>query len=125
MRTSPWVGGKLPAMTLTKVDLPAPLSPMSPRTSPESSVRSTSLSAWMAPKCLDTDCNSRIGNPSSSASAHAKSPRSHRARLHLYYYFYHRPDRPAAQEAAALFRRAPCCTRTTAVTRAFIADLFE
>jgi hypothetical protein len=71
MRTSPWVGGKLPAMTLTKVDLPAPLSPMRPRTSPDSSVMSTSLSAWMAPKCLDTDCNSRIGNPVSSASAHA------------------------------------------------------
>ena len=76
MRTSPWVGGKLPAMTLTRVDLPAPLSPMSPRTSPDSSVRSTSLSAWMAPKCLDTDCSSRIGNPASSASAHAKSRRS-------------------------------------------------
>ena len=39
----------------------------------ESSVRSTSFSAWMAPKCLDTDCSSRIGNPASSASAHAKS----------------------------------------------------
>ena len=38
-------GGKLPAMTLTSVDLPAPLSPIRPRTSPASSVRSTSFSA--------------------------------------------------------------------------------
>ena len=34
-------GGKLPAMILTSVDLPAPLSPIRPTTSPGSSVRST------------------------------------------------------------------------------------
>ena len=33
-RSSPSLGGKLPAMSLTMVDLPAPLSPMRPTTSP-------------------------------------------------------------------------------------------
>ena len=66
-RISPWVGGKLPAMTLTSVDLPAPLSPMRPSTSPSSSVMSTSFSAWIAPKCLETERNSRIGAPALSS----------------------------------------------------------
>ena len=35
-RISPDVGGKFPAITLTSVDLPAPLSPIKPRTSPGS-----------------------------------------------------------------------------------------
>src|SRR5574337_1631825 len=56
---SPWVGGKLPAITLTRVDLPAPLSPMRPRTSPSSKVMSTSLSAWIAPKCFEIWRSSR------------------------------------------------------------------
>jgi hypothetical protein len=34
----PWVGGKFPAMILTKVDLPAPLSPISPTISPGATV---------------------------------------------------------------------------------------
>ena len=34
----PWVGGKFPAMTLTNVDLPAPLSPMRPTISPEATL---------------------------------------------------------------------------------------
>ena len=40
-------------MILTSVDLPAPLSPISPSTSPRSSSRSTPCSAWIAPKCLE------------------------------------------------------------------------
>ena len=44
---------KLPAMILTSVDLPAPLSPMSPTISPQSSAKSTCDKASMAPKCLE------------------------------------------------------------------------
>jgi ABC-type bacteriocin/lantibiotic exporter with double-glycine peptidase domain len=39
------LAGAQPAITLTKVDLPAPLSPISPSTSPASSAMSTSFSA--------------------------------------------------------------------------------
>ena len=56
----PALGGKLPAMILTSVDLPAPLSPIRPTTSPGLSDRDTSLSAWMAPKCLETPVSSRM-----------------------------------------------------------------
>lgn len=38
-------GGKLPAMTFTSVDFPAPLSPMSPTTWPRSRLSVTSISA--------------------------------------------------------------------------------
>ena len=41
-------------MILTSVDLPAPLSPISPSTSPGSSVRFTSFNALIAPKLLET-----------------------------------------------------------------------
>ena len=40
-------------MILTSVDLPAPLSPIRPSTSPGSSDKSTSVSAVIAPKCLE------------------------------------------------------------------------
>src|SRR6202040_2868825 len=50
---SPLEGRKLPAMILMSVDLPAPLSPIRPSTSPASIFRSTSVSAWMAPKFLE------------------------------------------------------------------------
>src|SRR5450755_3040203 len=59
MIMSPCEGGKLPAIILTSVDLPAPLSPMRPNTSPASKVRSMSFRAWIAPKCLETLRNSR------------------------------------------------------------------
>ena len=59
--TSPEVGGKLPAMTRTSVDLPAPLSPIKPSTSPGPMCRSTSFSAWIAPKCLTMLRSSRTG----------------------------------------------------------------
>ena len=41
-------------MALTRVDLPAPLSPTSATTSPASTLNSMSLRAWTAPKRLDT-----------------------------------------------------------------------
>src|SRR5262245_13688950 len=53
MTISPEDGAKFPAMIFTSVDLPAPLSPISPSTSPGSRVRSTSVSAVIAPKCLE------------------------------------------------------------------------
>ena len=65
---SPSEGGKLPAMILTSVDLPAPLSPISPSTSPGSIARSIPFSASIAPKCLAT--------PFSSSSANACLPRA-------------------------------------------------
>src|SRR5688572_3226998 len=51
---SPSVGGKLPAMILTMVDLPAPLSPIRPTTSPASTVKLSSVNARMAPKLMET-----------------------------------------------------------------------
>ena len=63
MRIVPCEGRKSPAMIFTSVDLPAPLSPISPTTSPGSSVSDTSLTAWMAPKCLETFSSSRIAMP--------------------------------------------------------------
>ena len=58
---SPDVGGKLPAMILTIVDFPAPLSPMRPSTSPGSSSRSTSVNALIAPKLLEILRRDRTG----------------------------------------------------------------
>ena len=55
----PWLGRKLPAIILTSVDLPAPLSPIRPTTSPASSDSETSLTAWMAPKCFEMLVSSR------------------------------------------------------------------
>ena len=68
IRIVPSLGRKLPAIILTSVDLPAPLSPISPTTSPASSVTDTSLTAWMAPKCFEM-CSS-----SSTATAQSSSP---------------------------------------------------
>ena len=55
--------GKLPAIILTSVDLPAPLSPISPTTCPGSSDSDTSLTAWMAPKCFEILASSRTAIP--------------------------------------------------------------
>src|SRR5215469_16259538 len=51
---APSVGGKFPAISFTMVDLPAPLSPISPITSPASIEKLTSFSARMAPKLFET-----------------------------------------------------------------------
>src|SRR5882724_11870979 len=61
-------GGKLPAMILTSVDLPAPLSPMSPTISPQSSAKSTCDKASMAPKCLEIPWSSRTATDPPFAS---------------------------------------------------------
>src|SRR2546421_11908622 len=53
-RTSPSVGGKFPAISLTRVDLPAPLSPINPTTSPGSTDQLMSFTAWVAPKLFET-----------------------------------------------------------------------
>src|SRR3954469_17421540 len=47
-------------MIFTSVDLPAPLSPISPTTSPGWSDNETPVSAWMAPKCLEIASSSRM-----------------------------------------------------------------
>src|SRR4051812_31788898 len=49
----------MPAMHLTSVDLPAPLSPTSAMTSPLLTWKSTPFSACTAPKCLWTSRSSR------------------------------------------------------------------
>src|SRR5262245_35762649 len=67
----PWLGGKLPAMTFIRVDLPAPLSPIRPSTSPRSSAIDTSLRAWMAPKLLDMSTSSRTGTRTSTCPGQA------------------------------------------------------
>ena len=51
----------MPAMHLISVDLPAPLSPTSAMTSPGDTWKSTSNSAWTAPKLFETPCSSRTG----------------------------------------------------------------
>ena len=48
-------------MHLISVDLPAPLSPTSAMTSPAATWKSTSKSAWTAPKLLETPRSSRTG----------------------------------------------------------------
>src|SRR3954449_1313559 len=63
----PWLGGKLPAMMRTRVDLPAPLSPIRPTTSPAPTVRSTPCKARMAPNCLPRPLSSRTGCPAAAA----------------------------------------------------------
>src|SRR5918999_5521937 len=60
-RISPLSNGWMPAMHLISVDLPAPLSPTSAMTSPWDTWKSTSNSAWTAPKLLETPTSSRTG----------------------------------------------------------------
>src|SRR5437868_3824262 len=50
-------------MMRTSVDLPAPLSPIRPTTSPACSDSDTPLSAWMAPKFLETAFSARTATP--------------------------------------------------------------
>ncbi|CAH1676030.1 hypothetical protein CHELA41_24192 [Hyphomicrobiales bacterium] len=49
----------MPAMIFTRVDFPAPLSPIRPTTSPAATVKSISDKARMAPNSLLTPCNLR------------------------------------------------------------------
>src|SRR5215467_11399736 len=57
----PVSAGWMPAMVLTSVDLPAPLSPTRPTTSPAWTSKSTSVRAWTAPKCLLMPFSSSTG----------------------------------------------------------------
>src|SRR5215212_5479062 len=53
----------MPDITFTSVDLPAPLSPTSPTTSPAWTSKSTPASACTAPKRLLTPCSASSGSP--------------------------------------------------------------
>src|SRR5580765_4723574 len=53
----------MPAIALTRVDLPAPLSPTRPTTSPPCTAKSTRSRAWTGPKRLLTPSSSRSGAP--------------------------------------------------------------
>src|SRR5882757_7931253 len=68
-RTSPSVGGKFPAISLTRVDLPAPLSPINPTTSPGSTDQLMSFTAWMAPKLFETLRTSSRATPAPPLSS--------------------------------------------------------
>src|SRR5262245_14034421 len=59
--TVPALGACSPAMTLNSVDLPAPLGPMTEKTSPCRTARLTSARAASAPKLLPSPDTSRIG----------------------------------------------------------------
>src|SRR6202162_2712802 len=84
-RTSPSVGGKFPAISLTRVDLPAPLSPINPTTSPGSIDRLMSLTAWIAPKLFDTFRTS---------SRATLAPPCHAALAAAFDYFHHNQGCP-------------------------------
>src|SRR5215469_6700348 len=64
----PELGGWKPQRILSKVDLPAPLSPMSPSTSPRASRMFTSVKAVTAPKFLAM-CSQRRTSPPRVASS--------------------------------------------------------
>src|SRR5436305_847502 len=68
-RTVPPSGGLIPAIALTSVDLPAPLSPTRPTTSPALTVKSTRSKAWTGPNRLLMPSSSRSGVPSAAISA--------------------------------------------------------
>ena len=68
-RTSPASNGKIPAMHLIIVDLPAPLSPTSAVTSPARATRSTPRSACTAPKFLRPPRTSSVGGGARSGAA--------------------------------------------------------
>src|SRR5215212_2098110 len=57
----PESSGWMPAIVLTSVDLPAPLSPTRATTSPGRTSKSTLLSAWTGPKLLLTPFRARTG----------------------------------------------------------------
>src|SRR4051794_22413106 len=53
----------MPAIVFTIVDLPAPLSPTRPTTSPALTAKSTRSNAWTGPNALLTPSSSRSGVP--------------------------------------------------------------
>src|ERR1044072_1216395 len=78
---SPLSIGWTAAMHFVSVDLPAPLSPTRAMTSPGDTWKSTSNSAWTAPKLFETPCSSSTGVSltfSLSSSPWPKAPRAPR-----------------------------------------------
>src|SRR4249920_3131645 len=77
-RMLPASGEWMPAIALTSVDLPAPLSPTRPTTSPSPTVKSTRSRAWTGPNRLLTPSSSRrvfpeaiwLGDPQFFARLH-------------------------------------------------------
>src|ERR1700732_273245 len=80
--TSPSVGGKFPAISLTRVDLPAPLSPITPTTSPGSIDQLMSFTAWIAPKLFDTLRTSSRATPAPPLSGSSSGCPSVRLSYH-------------------------------------------
>src|SRR3954452_9439355 len=62
----------MPAIALTIVDLPAPLSPTSPTTSPALTAKSTRSRAWTGPNRLLTPSSSRSGVPSAISTGDSR-----------------------------------------------------
>src|ERR1700730_437242 len=78
-RMSPPLGPRLPAMTLNKVVLPAPLAPMRPTNSPRSTLKLTSSTALSPPKVFVTFCNSRSAMSLLAATVDAARHRGEQA----------------------------------------------
>ena len=68
--SSPSSAAWMPAIVLTSVDLPAPLSPTRPTTSPAWTAKSTRSRAWTGPKRLLTPSSARSG----AVGAHRSAP---------------------------------------------------
>src|SRR5690242_7409669 len=71
----PLSGGWKPQMILIRVDLPEPLSPSRPRTSPLRSVRLTSRRAVIGPKRLETCSTRRTSSADAGPLPHASDVR--------------------------------------------------
>ena len=60
-RTAPLVGSRKPVIIFMVVDLPAPLGPRKPNTSPRRTEKETLRTAWMGPKRLSKASTSMAG----------------------------------------------------------------
>src|SRR6201984_253135 len=79
--TRPVVGTVSPARQLKKVDLPAPLGPISPMISPCATARSAPRTAKKLPNALETFCALSSMIPPRQKGRHARPPFVHAARL--------------------------------------------
>src|SRR5215218_759220 len=71
-RIVPSSGEWIPAIAFTSVDLPAPLSPTRPITSPAWTAKSTRSKAWTGPNRLLTPSSSRSGVPSAISTGDSR-----------------------------------------------------
>src|SRR4051812_13134928 len=76
MMSRPSSGFWKPEMVLISVDLPAPLSPSRPSTSPLRRCRLMSRSAVTGPKCLDTCSTRRTSSDACSCSGGTRSAKA-------------------------------------------------